>query len=85
MGHKKVLLLYFSATSNTKLIVDTYAKIFSDEGYETEIIKVENLEKIKKINFNECDLFGIAYPCYAFDYPKKIIDPALNLISMRVV
>lgn len=84
MEHKKVILLYFSATSNTKLIVDTYVKIFGNEGYETEIVKVENLSRIKNINFNEFDLLGIAYPCYAFDYPKKVIDPVLDLINKQI-
>lgn len=83
--HKgQIVLLYFSATSNTKLIVDTYAKTFNDQGYITEIIKVEEIDKIKNINFNKVDLLGVAYPCYAFDYPKKIMDPALNLIQRQV-
>lgn len=80
---EKAVILYFSATLNTKLIVGEYARTFADDGYIIEMIKAEELDKIKAINFDDVSILGIAYPCYAFDYPKKVIDPALNLIQKQ--
>lgn len=83
MHEKKVVIVYFSATSNTKLIVDEYSRIFNDGGFIIEVMAAEDLEKIKNIDFNYIDLFGIAYPCYAFDFPKMVMEPALNLIQKQ--
>lgn len=83
MHERKVVILYFSATSNTKCIVDECARTFSEEGFIIELITVEDLENVKNINFNDIDLFGIACPCYAFDFPRKVMEPALNLIQKQ--
>ncbi|MHC1685069.1 MAG: EFR1 family ferrodoxin [Clostridiaceae bacterium] len=83
MNRDKIIILYFSATSNTKLIMQQCLKTFNSQGYITETVRIEDLDEIKRINFNNVDLLGIAYPCYAFDFPRKVMVPALDLIQKQ--
>lgn len=73
----KAVICYFSGTGNTKRIVDEYVRVFSERGVEVEVCNIE--KSAGGIDFGDCDLAGFAYPIWAFNAPKIVLDFAKAL------
>lgn len=67
----KVLISYFSGTGNTKRVADEYVKSLEALGAEVELY---NIEKGGTPDFGGVELFGIAYPIWAFNAPGIVLD-----------
>ena len=81
MINKEVVIMYFSATGNTKFAAEQIKKHLIDTGHSVELLSAENTEQIASTDFNN-KLLGIGFPCYAFDYPHKVLDRALECIQI---
>lgn len=68
------MLIYFSATGNTKHLVEEI--VYKDE----EIIAIDNADKIKEINLGKNDRLGILAPIYAGGLPENLKVFLENLI-----
>ena len=66
------IIFYFSGTGNSELISKELKKRFELEGNTVELVSIEDIEKIKKINF-ENKIIGFGYPVYKFTFPDNFL------------
>lgn len=64
----QILIIYFSGTGNTRLITREIASRLRKNGNEVEIVSVENVEKLRELDFSN-KIIGFGYPVYKFLYP----------------
>jgi flavodoxin len=64
----KIVIIYFSATGNTKIVANEIINNFSSKGFNTELIPIENVDKIKSIDLSD-KILGIGFPIYGCTYP----------------
>lgn len=73
----KILLCYFSATGNTKKVVDKFAEELTKLGSVVDVHKVENQEF--NYDVNDYDAIGIGYPIHGFNAPLNVVQFAKKL------
>jgi len=64
---KKLLLIYWTGTYNTRYITDILSKRFENE-YQINKVEV-TINCDKNIDLKNYDLIGIGYPIYGFNMP----------------
>lgn len=67
---KRLLLLYYTGTYNTRLLAKEIAKSLSDE-YEVTSIEIDS--KTEAVSLSDYDAIGLGYPIYAFNAPSFFI------------
>jgi len=77
---KDVVIIYFSATGNTLFVSEEIKKYIDRKSFNVQLISAEDIEVIKAMDF-ENKILGLGFPCYAFDYPHKVLDTALQAIK----
>ncbi len=78
-----VCIFYFTGTGNTKKIVDLYVKNFLSSDCTVTAKAIEScIDEEGKINLNEYDKIGIAYPIHAFNAPSIVLDFARRFPSL---
>lgn len=80
--NNEVVIVYFSATGNTKMVSESLVHKFELEGYKVELISVEDSHRIKTLQLTG-KLLGIGFPCYAFDYPKELFNEVFEQIRKQ--
>lgn len=73
----KTVICYFSGTGNTKKIVNEYVRVLTERGEQAEACDMEKSSSGQ--DFGNCDLVGFAYPIWAFNAPKIVLDFAKAL------
>lgn len=77
---KKVVIIYFSGTGNTRFVMDALSYYLKKYDIEMNMIKAE--ESIQSLtSIVSYDMIGFAFPVYGHDYPHEIFDPVLNAIQ----
>lgn len=81
----KVLICYFSGTGNTRRIAESFAYNLQVRGNEVQTVSIDGLTLERKLpqelvqQIEQCDLFGIGYPVYAFNAPPIALGFAKRL------
>lgn len=81
----KVTGVYFSGTGNTKWVADKLNKVLIVNGYESEMLSIEEtdiLETMKK--FEKSDIIGFLYPGYGCDMPIIYKEYIAKLENIRL-
>ena len=78
---KKILICYFSATGNTKMVVEKFAEELRINGAEVELHKIED-EKFE-YNLADYDALGIGYPIHGFNAPANVVQFAKMLPKLE--
>ena len=73
----KAVICYFSGTGNTRKVVNEYVDVLTGRGVEAEACDIE--KSSEGIDFGNCDFVGFAYPIWAFNAPKIVLDFAKAL------
>lgn len=66
----KYLIIYFSGTGNTELLVHEIKKRLENKEHTVETYSIEEVDQIKKLNLKD-KIIGFAYPVYKFTYPDN--------------
>ena len=77
--NKEIVIIYFSATGNTLMVVKRVEEIFKKHGLKITIVNSENINEIENLKLNN-KILGVAFPVYGFSYPNEIIDKVLNVL-----
>jgi len=77
---RKIVIVYFSGTGNTKIVADEIVKHLKAETYDAELIPVENAEAIKGIDLSN-KVLGIGFPVYAGSYQHELFDKAIEYLG----
>lgn len=80
--YSKIRILYFSATGNTRLVSEKLSGFLTADGFDVQLISVEDKEALEKLDFDNC-IFLFGFPCYAFEYPKAIFDSVFERIGKQ--
>lgn len=78
----KIVIIYFSATGNTKIVANEIINNFRSRGFNTELIPIKNVEKIKSIDLSD-KILGIGFPIYGCTYPHELFDKVIESISKQ--
>lgn len=73
----RVSICYFSATGNTRRIVDAYAQTWTQAGWQVTLCDIERGQMPA-----EHDALAIAYPVHAFNAPQIVLRYARRLQSV---
>ena len=68
---RKVLLIYYSGTGNTKYVTDHLYQRLLEEDFEVDVYRINPL-KMERLDLSSYDLIGIGYPIYGFNLPSKV-------------
>lgn len=68
---KRIVLLYFSGTGNTKFVAECIGNEFRRREYEIGLISMEDKERIRTLDMKDT-IMGIGFPCYALSYPDIV-------------
>jgi len=79
---KEIIIIYFSGTGNTKIVVEEVTKIFMLKSFNVEVITVENIESIKNINLTN-KILGIGFPIYGGSYQHELFNKAIEYIEIQ--
>lgn len=74
----KTLICYFSGTGNTKKVSEEFARRLGELGVETSLCNIEK-QSGRQFDTDGIDAIGIAYPIWAFNAPKIVLDFAKAL------
>lgn len=75
----KIVIVYFSATGNTLMVSHKLKKLL-EVDYDVSLVSVEDVDKIRTLDLSDATL-GIGFPCYAFEYPKKVFEPLFDYLK----
>ncbi len=77
--YKKVLLLFFSGTGNTKIVTNHIKKGIMNRGIICDSFSLE--EDFHSLDFESYDLIGIGFPIYGFRVPNYLLHKLKSLQS----
>jgi len=69
----KILIYYFSATGNTKMLADEYKRTFETYGHEVTLRELSGCTPPVVSDIDAFDRIGIGYPIHAFNAPRIIL------------
>lgn len=78
----KIVIIYFSATGNTKIVANEIINNFNSKGFNTELIPIENVEKIKSIDLSD-KILGIGFPVYGCTYQHELFDKVIEYLGKQ--
>ena len=79
---KEIVIIYFSATGNTKVVADDMTNRFKYKGFKVKLIPVEDIEQIKELDLSD-KILGIGFPVYGGTYPNILFDKAIKCIMKQ--
>lgn len=88
MEYKRIAIVYFSGTGNSKIVAKEVSTQFINRGVKTQLISAEELIKSPESLNCDFDLFALSYPIYGFGTPsiiKKVIKALPNKSNCNLI